>query len=159
MNWLQQGHAELGKGFRCFILGACIIVGGVFIFAAIPKIKDPGAFALSIFNYQAVPDKLVNAVALILPWLELVCGVIFIFLPSFRLASGYILVVMLISFTGLQVCTIYRGIDISCGCFSVDQESGHLGWLSLARNVALITLTIVVVYGLQRKRNTELSSA
>ena len=152
LNWAQFGHPEQGIGFRCFILAACVIVGGVFILAALPKIKDPGAFALSIFHYQAIPDKQLNAVALILPWLELLCGVVFIFLPSFRMASGYLLVMMLISFTGLQVCTIYRGINISCGCLSVNQESGHLGWLSVARNVALITLTAVAVWGFHGKK-------
>jgi hypothetical protein len=130
---------------RLLTLLACLLVGGVFVYAALPKIRDPNAFALSVFHYQVAPDRIINLVALFLPWLELVCGLAIMLLPGGRRAAGWLLAGMLLLFAGLQISSILRGIDISCGCFSVDGETGHIGWLSVARNAGLLAATMLVV--------------
>ena len=51
------------------------IVGGVFIVASYDKILDPGNFARKISNYHVIPLGLENAIAIILPWVELFIGI------------------------------------------------------------------------------------
>ena len=130
---------------RLAVLAAGAAVGVAFIAAALPKIGDPHAFALSVFHYQAAPSRLINLVAVFLPWLELVCGLALLLLPGYRRAAGWLVIGLLLLFVGLQLSVIVRGIDISCGCFSVDAESGRIGWLSVARNAALLAATGLVI--------------
>jgi hypothetical protein len=56
-----------------------LFIGVVLIYASFYKIIDPGAFARSIWFYHLVPGNLINLMALILPWLELLCGLALIF--------------------------------------------------------------------------------
>ena len=110
----------------------------VFAAAAFPKILQPAEFALAIFRYQLVPYDLVNLLAVFLPWLELVCALALILGCRWRQGALWLLLLMLIVFTTAIGINLYRGIDIACGCFSVNAAQGHLGWLSLLRNTVLM---------------------
>ena len=59
-----------------FSLVSRVILGLTFVFAAVEKISYPEEFAVAIQAYQIVPMQYINIIALILPWLELVCGVL-----------------------------------------------------------------------------------
>ena len=52
---------------------------------------------------------------------------------------------------GLLAITMHRGIDVSCGCLSLNPEVGRVGWLSLLRNAVLILLTALAVWGHARR--------
>jgi hypothetical protein len=51
---------------------ARLVLAGVFLAAAAPKIADPPAFAAAIANYRLFPDAAVNLIATVVPALELV---------------------------------------------------------------------------------------
>ena len=119
---------------------ARLIVGGFFIAASVHKIIDPAAFAKSIYNYQILPSAFINVSAILLPWLEMVCGLALILWPSFRRASAALILAMLVVFTIAIIAALVRGIDIACGCFSSTPEAGHMGWWNVLRNVCLIKL-------------------
>ena len=51
-----------------------LTLGLTFILAALPKIVDPPSLAKTIWAYQLVPAPALNPMALVLPWLELSCG-------------------------------------------------------------------------------------
>ena len=48
-----------------------VVVGVVFVSASVYKIIDPGSFARSIWYYHLMPGSLINLIALVLPWVEL----------------------------------------------------------------------------------------
>ncbi len=98
-------------------IGLRIIVGGVFIFAAIPKIIEPEVFAETVLNYQILPELLVNPVAIVLPWLELITGS-FIVLGIWLEGSLIVYNLLLIAFISILIYNTARGLDIHCGCFS-----------------------------------------
>src|SRR6185369_14273416 len=53
-----------------------IVLGGIFIYAAWVKLKDPWElYALAINSYEVLPLWAVELVARTLPWLELAVGV------------------------------------------------------------------------------------
>ena len=94
----------------------------IFIYASIDKIAYPAAFAKNIYNYQILPDALINLTALLLPWLELFLGLCLltgIWLPGAVLAVNGLLLLFLIAF----VSNLARGLDVNCGCFG----AGGLG--------------------------------
>ena len=47
-----------------------------FISASLDKIVDPYEFSKSITAYEISPYSVNNFVALILPWIELICGIL-----------------------------------------------------------------------------------
>jgi len=75
---------------------ARLIMAGIFIYASIDKIAHPAAFAKDVYNYQILPDALVNLTALVLPWLELLLGLCLlagVWMPGVVLwANGLLLV-------------------------------------------------------------------
>jgi fatty-acid desaturase len=113
-------------------------VGLVFAAAAVPKIAQPADFAVAIYRYQLMPHATINALAVFLPWLEMVCAAALLFVPRLRSGAFVLIILMLLVFTTAISINLYRGIDIACGCFSVNAAKGHLGWLSLVRNTALL---------------------
>jgi len=60
------------------VWGCRLIVAAVLIFAAVQKIWMPLEFARLIREYHLLPDQVLNLVAVILPWLEIVCGLSFL---------------------------------------------------------------------------------
>src|SRR5215469_13445570 len=75
-----------------------LILGGLFIFAGIAKIYDPGSFAIEVDRYQLVPWELSVAIADYLPWLELIAG-LSLFHKSFGRGAVLIITVLLAIFT------------------------------------------------------------
>jgi uncharacterized membrane protein YphA (DoxX/SURF4 family) len=99
-----------------------LILGFVFIYASLDKIANPGAFAENIYNYRMLPHWAINLMAIVMPWLELICGVLIIVGVYLR-GSAFMIGVMLGVFIIAISAALARGLDISCGCFSV--EGGH----------------------------------
>lgn len=102
-------------------IGTRWFLAGVFIYASVDKIFHPAAFARSIYNYQILPDWMINFAALVLPWLELLLGLCLvtkIWLPGTLLLCNGLLWV----FMGALVYNYWRGLNIHCGCFSSGQE-------------------------------------
>lgn len=115
-----------------------LILGAIFIYAGYIKIIDPHGFAKNIYQYQLLPDLLVNISALILPWLEVIAGACLIAVPPLRRgAAGWILF-MLIVFTTAIIISLARGLDISCGCMSTDPAAAKIGWKKVLENTAML---------------------
>lgn len=107
-----------------------LFLGGIFVYASYDKIIHPVPFAEIVYNYQLLPDVLVNLVSLFLPWLELLVGlslILGVWLPGAVLICNLLLIV----FFSTLVFNMARGLDIDCGCFTVSVGSssgGHMLW-------------------------------
>jgi putative oxidoreductase len=133
---------------RLTYLGARWILGVVFIYASYDKLFHPQAFADIIYHYQILPDRLINATALFLPWLELLMGICLItgfWMPGTVLWCNFLLVV----YIGALSFNLARGLNIDCGCFStaggrsIDIETILLDLVFLALSIYLF----IVVFG------------
>lgn len=103
-------------GNRYLLFAFRLVVGGVFIWAGLLKILDPLGFAQSISNYRVFPHWMSFFLALVLPWMEVICGV-FLVLGLFRRSSALLLSLFLMTFLVLIASAMARGIDVDCGCF------------------------------------------
>lgn len=93
-----------------------LFVGGLFAYAAIPKIAEPLAFATSIAHYDLLPNALVNVFALVIPWLEILCAVCLI--VGYRIRTNALLTAaMMVMFTSAVAWAVAHGLKIDCGCF------------------------------------------
>ena len=101
---------------------ARLALGLVFIVASGDKILHPKAFAEIIHNYQILPDDLINIAAIVLPWLELVLGVLLVvgvWLPGAVILAN----VLLLAFLFSLIFNAIRGLDVHCGCFATSGEA------------------------------------
>ena len=93
-----------------------LALGIFFVVAALPKIADPPSFAHMVYNYRIVPGALVNLMGLVMPWLELLCGLALI-LGIWTGAARTIIGAMLLTFILAISINLARGNAIDCGCF------------------------------------------
>ena len=100
-----------------------VILGIIFIYASYDKILDPAGFSKNIHNFHVTPVAVENLAALIIPWLELIIGVFLIF-GLFLEGTTSILIALLIFFIILLTQAVFRGIDVHCGCFKIEADSG-----------------------------------
>ena len=115
--------------------------GLFFLAAALPKFAAPHELALAIFRYHLLPDSLINTAALLLPWLEL-CAALALLHPAWRPAGALWLAGLLSLSTAAIALSLARGLDIDCGCFTLQPGRSHISLWNLARNIALIALTL-----------------
>jgi putative oxidoreductase len=136
LGWLKKGlaHPLLGLCFRVY-------VGGVFIYAGMYKINYPVEFAESIAAYQLVPYWALNLTALIMPWTELVAGVLLVLGLRTKSAAA-VIGTMLVVFSLAILITMVRGIPIDCGCFTSMDEP--MGWQTLLRDLVWLAMTLQI---------------
>jgi putative oxidoreductase len=121
------------------------VLAAVFVVAAVAKIADPPGFAHQVHNYQLVPGVAINAMALVLPWIEVVCGLA-LFFGIARRSSTRILGVLLVVFVIALSINLLRGHPIDCSCFStatVEKTEAErlrdMKW-AIARDIGLLLL-------------------
>ena len=95
-----------------------LALGAIFVVAALPKIGDPPSFAHMIYNYRLLPGSLINISAMVMPWIELLCGLALI-LGVWRKGAVSIITIMLVVFIIAISINLGRGNAIDCGCFDV----------------------------------------
>lgn len=131
---------------KYLILGIRLLLGFVFIYAAIDKIAHPAEFAQAIYNYRMLPHWTINFMALVMPWLELFCGILIAAGVFFR-GSAFMIGVMLGVFIIAISSALARGLDISCGCFSVEGGHGVAVDLLIRDILMFVGAAIVVFFG------------
>jgi uncharacterized membrane protein YphA (DoxX/SURF4 family) len=117
-------------------------IGVLFIFYGISKVADPSHFANEIGNYDMLPEIFIQLMALVIPWIELIVGLLLLF-GAYQKENGIIATGLLIVFTLAVIIAFSRGLDISCGCSGSDAGQ-KVGWLKIFENVGLIILTTLL---------------
>lgn len=118
-----------------------LALAGILLAASAGKIMDPQGFSAVVRDYQILPSALIAPTAVILPWLELVLGIL---LLAGRMRLGTLLLVnaLFLTFLGALMANYFRGIDVACGCFSTTREaSSSMPWY-IARDGAFVALAL-----------------
>lgn len=123
---------------------ARLVLAGVFLAAAVPKLADPLRFATDITNFRVFPDASLHLIAAVVPALELVAAVSL--LVGWRVRGAALLLGgLLLGFTGLLALALARGLDLDCGCFGGAAQVDPVGPLHLLRNAGLLALVAVLL--------------
>ncbi|MFK4764584.1 MauE/DoxX family redox-associated membrane protein [Desulfobaculum sp. SPO524] len=138
--WTCLAHSRLNAllavAFRLYL-------GGLFIYASIYKITYPAVFAESIANYQIVPYALVGVMAVVLPWVELLCGILLIVGVRSRSACAFICA-MLVMFLSAVVWVLVADIPVGCGCFHSQEDP--ISWLTALRDAGWLAMAVHVFF-------------
>jgi cobalt-zinc-cadmium efflux system protein len=128
-----------------------LALGGVFLYASYDKILHPREFARIVYQYQTIgPSQTLgfapaNTLAVILPWVELVCGLCLVTGLWRREAAG-LAGLMLVMFVLAVSSALWQGIDLkNCGCFKVSGGGRSAGEL-LVGDLALLAVAGLLAF-------------
>ncbi|MCR4438698.1 MAG: MauE/DoxX family redox-associated membrane protein [bacterium] len=122
-------------------LAVRIVLGIIFVYAAVGKIADPAEFVRDVDNYRLLPYLAVALTAAILPWLELLCGIGLI-IGRWTRGSAFLVAVMLVVFLAGLISALARGLDIDCGCFSLGSEASKVSLYRVLEDVLMLAAAV-----------------
>ena len=122
-----------------------LFLGFTFVYASIGKIADPAQFAEIVENYKILPHSIINLFAIVLPWLEFLCG-LFLILGLFVRGSSLVLLGMLIMFTVAIAINVVRGVDITCGCKTPWEKIDRISFKKLIEEILFILIALQVYF-------------
>ena len=149
----MKNPISLRKIFFNICLFLCAYyVGFTFIAASLDKIIDPLSFSENIRAYEISPNWSNNLIAITLPWIELVCGILLLYgLHRFYFSSSYIIdipnnliILMLIWFIFMLSIAVYRGLDIDCGCGISEDKTTPVE--RLIEDIYLLIFSIIIKF-------------
>jgi len=131
-----------------------VILGGFFVYASLDKIASPAAFAKIVYQWQVVGPVPSNLVAVTLPWIELVAGLLLV-AGVWRREAAAVIGLLLIVFLVAAASVMARGIDVeNCGCVSLAKTepasawppawTKGVGWFLVGRNLVLLTAAAIL---------------
>lgn len=135
------------------LLLARLTLGALFIYMGGHKLGDPIDFLKLVRQYEMLPEEpaiFLNSTAIVLPWLEIVCGVGLILGLRLRGAAACV-VIMLCVFTPAillralhlhgQQGGSFLDIKFDCGCGSGEVYA----WKKILSNLGLLALSILAL--------------
>jgi putative oxidoreductase len=137
---------------RALLLAGRVVLGGIFVYAAYAKLHFGGAwhlsdyqffFAMAINSYNMLSLPVVQVMARVLPWLELVLGTLLILGVGLRWVSAAITVLLLVFMAALTRAAML-GLQINCGCFGYSSQKPTT---ELFHDSGLLILGLAVTVG------------
>jgi uncharacterized membrane protein YphA (DoxX/SURF4 family) len=136
-----------------------IALGAIFVVAALPKILDPPSFAHMIYNYKLVPGAAINALALVMPWVELLVGLALI-LGVWPREAASLAGLLLFVFIAAIAVNLGRGRAVDCGCFDVhaagksrEELLSEMRWV-LIRDTAMLLMVAQILVASKKMAET-----
>jgi uncharacterized membrane protein YphA (DoxX/SURF4 family) len=114
----------------------------IFFYAGIEKIINPQEFAVAIYNYQLLPDFVINVLVVVLPWLEVIIAISLV-IGIYSQGAALISALLFLIFAMALTINLVRGLDISCGCFGT--SSGNINWFYLVRDLSLFCISVFIL--------------
>ncbi|MEW5807711.1 MAG: MauE/DoxX family redox-associated membrane protein [Acidobacteriota bacterium] len=127
-----------------------IAIGIVFIYASFDKIAHVSDFGRVVHNYRMLPYYAENILAIMLPWIELFAG-IFLILGYRMRGSALVLALLLSVFIVAISLALFRGLDISCGCFNT-KEGMKISLELLLRDSLMLIMTVSILLSPSKAR-------
>lgn len=120
------------------------ILATVFIIAGIEKVSDLISFSSILHNYRIFPYWSINFIAVSLPWVELINGILLLYGYKKKEIAA-IFGIILLFFILLIFISILRGLDINCGCFGTI-GSVKIGYVKIYENTFLFLLALQIFF-------------
>jgi uncharacterized membrane protein YphA (DoxX/SURF4 family) len=127
---------------KYFLLLLRVLLGLIFIIAATEKIAVPENFSFLIANYKLLPSEFINIPAIIIPWIELISALLLL-LGILVKENSAIITFLLIVFTIAIIISLFRGLNIDCGCFGTTYGE-QIGILKISENIILIIFGFIL---------------
>jgi putative oxidoreductase len=121
-------------------------LGIVFVYSSVPKILNPSDFATILYGYSIFPLVLINLIAIVFPFIELISGLSLIFGVYFR-STLIIINFLIIFFIVIISFNLLRGHEFNCGCFAVgDPDQVSAAGQLLIRDFVLLIIGLYLFF-------------
>ncbi|MBK7404202.1 MAG: DoxX family membrane protein [Phycisphaerales bacterium] len=125
-----------------------LVTAGLFIWAASVKFADVRTFRQSIKGFHLLPEHILDPLAFLVPWTELVCAVALI-LGLWARSAALVIAGMLAMFAAAVASALLRPeIHVECGCFgkyTLLCPPGEVGWCNVGQNALLLAIVLPVI--------------
>ncbi len=140
MIFSRQHHSSLPV--RGSLIAIRIVVGCLLIWSSTSKIRFPYRFLEDVAGYELLESRSTVVVAAGIPFLELTVGLLLV--AGVAVSAALLTSVLLFTiFFAAQALAIYRGLEISCGCFDATGDGIKVSYLTLLRVGGLLAAAIV----------------
>lgn len=116
-----------------------VVIGGLFVYAGVLKMLDPWGFAFAIDSFQMVPRALISPLAIVLPPLEVLAGILWV-LDRAPVTAATAIFGLCVVFALALGAAIFRGLPTQCGCFGAVLGGSSPG-VALVRDLFFVTAT------------------
>lgn len=127
---------------RLLHLALRLVIGGMFLYAAFPKVLNPATFAIAVRGYKIVPFSLSNLAAIAMSWGELIAAGMLVLGILTRKAAAAIFILLAV-FIAAIATALLRGMVVDCGCFG--EGSSATSWMLVVRNILLLAGTWIII--------------
>lgn len=128
-------------------LASRLIMGVIFVAAAVPKLLHPDVFTRSINAYELVPNSVAPTIALGLPPLELLLGLLLLAGWRWVRPAAVACLGLLVVFVVALISAWARGLAIDCGCFGGGGATEDPDYeYALLRDLAMMALAAVIIW-------------
>lgn len=148
--------ASLSRVRRALVNLACVLIAGIFLYAAWAKVVDPNGFIYDLRHYRLFPDWTLHPMALMVPWWEAFAALALL-VPTWRRAGSVLTGLMGAAFFVSVSQALYRGLSISCGCFGHGEDAARAGMQTLALDLLIVVLSIYIYRAAGRSRQSAVS--
>jgi len=141
------------------ILRAQNLLGALFVVAAWSKVVDPPGFAKALWAYDLFPAWSLLPLALMVPWLEFLCGTLLALGIWVRATTSWIVLLLLGFILALSI-NLVRHHPVDCGCFSTaavahtPAERMRDMRLDILRDLGMLALAALILIAAQGKSST-----
>ena len=118
------------------------ILAVVFLLAAIPKLRYPRGFELSVLEYRVLPAWPSRVYARMTPLFEFLAALLLVTGTAVSYASA-LLALLLCSFILAIGINIVRGRDLDCHCFGSSLPR-RVSWKSMTIDLLLLLMALII---------------
>ena len=124
------------------VLAIRLVLGGVFVWAGTAKLVEIPSFVEAVAAFDILPVDWAVPFALSVIWIELIAGGLLL-LDIWPRSNALVVLGLLVVFSAALGINMYRGNDVTCGCFGGDGGSS-LAW-TLLRDLLLAGGAVVLL--------------
>jgi uncharacterized membrane protein YphA (DoxX/SURF4 family) len=141
------------------LLFARLVLGGTFILMGVMKVFHPVEFLKQVRMYEMLPEStgvFLNSAAIVLPWVEIICGVVLILGVYLRGASLLIALMLCVFTAAILVRTLgvmgaegvsFFSVEFDCGCGA----GVVVTYRKMLANVGLFVLALMALLSRSRR--------
>lgn len=123
--------------YLVFRLACRLVPAALFLWAGLEKAFARQDSILAVDAYDVLPERLVEPVAIVLPWAEIALGVLLVLGLFVRFAGVATAVLSAVFIAGLAQAKA-RGLAIDCGCFGGGGLGDGVSWWDIVRDVPIL---------------------
>ncbi len=146
MSWLEilERNCYVVLVFR-------LIVAGFFLTSAYGKLVDIERYSVdAVYNFGILPMFLARPFGLVMPFIELLCGLGLLFGVLTRL-SALGIALMSLSFFIAKAIVLSQGRSIECGCFGAVIDT--LASVTIFMDLPMVALALLILFAPSQSRH------